>query len=85
MKICKHLKMILDHESDKGNIVERIDEKKWTNAEYVVKVKNVLDTGFVSANIVLSGSVEYWENNDTHYDFKKGYFCKECKHGIISP
>lgn len=84
MKICNHLEAILNHELNRGNCIARVDEKKWTNAEYVVKVQNELDTAFISANINLSSSVEYWESNDTHYDFKRGYFCKDCKHGIIS-
>lgn len=84
MKTCNHLEPILNHELSIGNTIARIDEKMWSNAEYVVKFHNELDTEFISANIVLPSNVIYWQNNDSHYDFKKGYFCKLCKHGIIS-
>ena len=50
--------------------------------QYGVKsgsLSRLLDYGFGS------GFVEYLENKDTHYDFRKTLFCHECKHGISTP
>jgi hypothetical protein len=84
MKICNHLAAILNHELSIGNSISHIDEKMWSNAEYVVKMQNELDTAYITLNSLLPNCVDYWENNDTHYDFNKGYFCNKCKQGIIS-
>lgn len=82
MKICNHLEAILNNEVNKGNTITRIDENKWTTAALIINLQNTIDIKEIEAIFTLPSCVEYLENKDTHYDFRKTLFCHECKHGI---
>ena len=85
MEICSHLEKILKYELSKGNKIVRIDENKWTYATLIVNLKNTINIKEIESNFALPSFVEYLENKDTHYDFRKTLFCHECKHGISTP
>ena len=82
VKICKHLEPIFVNELSRGNVVREIHENAWTDAVLVVDLKKAIDVN--QANSLINEKIiSYFETNDYHFELQKGYFCKECKHGIV--
>ena len=84
VKICPHLKPILEHEIMLGNKVAEVC-KTWSVTEIAVSMKKKLDIQFAK-NVIVSGiPLRIWENHDNHYALERGVYCDVCKHSIAGP
>lgn len=82
MKLCSHLKEIIEHEIANGNKVISNDNN-WSLGVRVITLEKPIDTVYINKNYTFE-NLEYWENHDSHYPVQKGYMCKDCNISIAS-
>ena len=83
-ELSENLKNILALELQLGNSVERIDRPAGSECPLAVAMKTPLHHKELQecGNF---GTVEYWENRDSHYPLETGYWCSETKQSISGP
>jgi hypothetical protein len=85
MKLCEHLKPILDSEVTRGNTIREVEEDAWTNAIFVVNMKEKLDLEKDQSLVNSYLFVKSHENTDPHFELQRGFYCSKCKHSIAGP
>lgn len=83
--LSDNLRPIFDYEIGRGNIIERIDRRAWTNCPLAVIFSKPLDLdGFIRTH-GLPQFVKTWSNRDRHYDLEDGYVCEQTRHTLAGP
>ena len=79
VKICPHLKPILEHEILLGNTIAEVSEG-WSIAKLVISMRKKLDIEYAKTIIASGVNLRIWENHDNHYLLERGLLCKKISH-----
>lgn len=84
-ELCKELLSIFNFELQFGNTIERIDRKKWDNADLVIVFQKPLFYEQSELHLRLSEKITFTQFSVPHYSAESTYYVKECRQAISGP
>jgi hypothetical protein len=79
--LCPVLKVLLDHELERGNQVIAV-ETGWSRVKLVVRLSGPLDMPFIQKARANNPDLEIWENRDIKNPRETGVLCKSAQQSL---
>ncbi len=81
---CQHISLAIKICKLSGNTIKEISQG-WTNAKKVFHFTYSISFELKNRIKTKIPTLEYWTEEDNHYEYTEGFFCNECKEGISFP